>query len=203
MPPVPSSLAWDDPYKPEKKMHDPFYKRLMPLIDHPQADIIQFVWEREGQGHPGVDVAMLLTACGNVIEYLADLAETDPPEAWEPRPIPEPVGWDSLSNEERSFLEAALAAVQLRVPGVRLILFGSRAAGTARPASDYDVWFVFPDKTPDPHQGQAVGEVDSLARARDIELDVSKSTESDWQHPQEVSRPLIERIKKSGVEVPG
>ena len=85
---------------------------------------------------------------------------------------------------------------------MRLVLFGSRAAGTAGPASDYDVLFVFPDKTSEELQGQAIGEVDSLARARGIELDVSKATESDWQHPPEVSRPLIGRIKKSGVEVP-
>jgi predicted nucleotidyltransferase len=196
-------MSWDDPYKPGKKMHKPFYERLMPLIDQPQAEVIRFVWEREGQGRPGVDVAQLLAACGNVIEYLADLAASEPPEGWEPRPIPEPVGWDSLSDEERSFLAAALQAARLSVPGVRLVLFGSRAAGTAEPTSDYDVLFVFPDETKDQQQGQVVGEVDSLARARDIELDVEKSAAGDWQHPPEVSRPLIDRIKQSGVEVPG
>jgi predicted nucleotidyltransferase len=196
-------MAWGDPYKPGQKMHNPFYERLVPLIDQPQAEVIRLVWESEGQGRPGVDVAQLLGACNNVIEYLADLAARDPPEGWEPPPIPEPLGWDSLSDDERSFLAAALQAARLWVPGVRLVLFGSRAAGTAGPTSDYDVLFVFPDKTADQLQGQAIGEVDSLARARGIELDVSKTTKSDWQHPQEASRPLIGRIKKSGVEVPG
>ena len=196
-------MAWDDPYKPGKKMHNPFYERLVPLIDQSQAEVIRFVWEREGQGRPGVDIAMLLTGCGNVVEYLVGLVASDPPEGWKPRPIPEPVGWDGLSDEERAFLAAALQAARLWVPSVRLVLFGSRAAGAAKPTSDCDVFFVFPDKTADELQGQAIGEVDSLARARGIELDVSKSTESDWQHPQEVNRPLIGRIKKSGVEAPG
>ena len=94
-------MAWDDPYKPGKKMHDPFYERLVPLIDQPRAEVIRFVWEREGRGRPHIEVAMLLAACGNVIECLAGLAETDPPAGWEPRPIPGPVGWGSLYDEER------------------------------------------------------------------------------------------------------
>jgi predicted nucleotidyltransferase len=196
-------MAWDDPYKPGKKMHNPFYDRLMPLINQPQAELIRFVWEREGRGRPDIDVDRLLAACDNVIEYLADLAASEPPAGWELRPIPEPVGWDSLSDEERSFLEAALQAARLWVPGVRLVLFGSRAGGTAGPTSDYDVLFVFPDQAQDQRQGQAIGEVDSLARALGIELDVEKSAAGDWQHPPEVSRPLIGRIKQSGIEVPG
>jgi hypothetical protein len=51
---------------------------------------------------------MLLTACGNVIEYLTGLAASDPPEACEPRPNQDPAGRAGLSNKERSSLAAAL-----------------------------------------------------------------------------------------------
>lgn len=196
-------MAWDDPYKPDKKMHEPFYDRLSPLIDESAVTLIRFVWEREGQGRPDLDVAALLAACCNTVEYLGRLAASAPPARWQPRPIPEPVGWNGLSADERSFLTDALLAARQWVPVVRLVLFGSRAAGIANPTSDFDVLFIFPDGTSDELQGQANGEVNGLARQRGIELDAQKATAADWQHPAEVSRPLVERIKKSGIEVLG
>ncbi len=196
-------MAWYDPYKPEKKMHQPFYERLSPLIDQSAVTIIRFVWEREGQGRPDLDVATLLAACGKAIDHLDALANGDPAQGWQPRPIPEPVGWDGLAAGERSFLTAAMTAARSWVSGVRLVLFGSRAAGTSSPTSDFDVLFIFPDGTSDELQRQAIGEVSVLARRRGIELDAPKSTAAHWEHPAEVSRPFIERIKKSGIEVAG
>lgn len=43
---------------------------------------------------------------------------------------------DDLSDEKRHVLRQALAAADRKVPAVRLVFFGSRAAGTAQPDSD-------------------------------------------------------------------
>ena len=113
-----------------------------------------------------------------------------------------PVKWDELSGEEHYFLRAALAAAQRKCSRVRLMIFGSRAAGSAQPGSVYDLFFVFPDCTSSQEQEQSVGEVSNLARARGVEIDTEKSTESEWGYNLEADRSLIDQIKACSVEVP-
>jgi nucleotidyltransferase-like protein len=86
-------------------------------------------------------------------------------------------------------------------PGVRLILFGSRAVGTAGLSSDYDIFFIFPNQTADWQRPQSIGSVSSLAIARGIGLSVESASDEEWLSPPEV-RPLIERVKAKGIEVP-
>jgi predicted nucleotidyltransferase len=195
-------MAWDEPHAPEKKMHQSFDKRLAPHVDPAMALLVQAVWEREGQGQTEVAVEQLLDACSTAIDYFAGLAKSPAPASWEPLPIPEPVGWDGLSDEERQFLQTGLAAATEQAPGVRLILFGSRAAGTARPDSDYDLFFIFANQTADWQRPQSRGSVSSLAMGRSIKLSIESASEEEWLNPPEVSRPLIERVKVSGIEVP-
>jgi hypothetical protein len=107
-----------------------------------------------------------------------------------------------LSDEERQFLQEALPTASEWVPGVRLIFFGSRAVGTAGPDSDYDIFFIFPNQMADWRRPQFIGSVSSLAIARGVELSVEPASEDEWLNPPEVSRPLIERVKASGIEVP-
>jgi Nucleotidyltransferase domain len=172
-------MAWDDPRKPGPKMHQAFDQHLRGLIDPATAVMIGWVWQREGHGPPETDTALLLTACTNVIEYLANLANGAPLPGWQPRPTPAPIGWTSSDGPDRDFLQAALGATHQICPGVRLILFGSRAAGTAQPSRDYDIMFVFPANTPDDRQGQAIGEVNSVARRQGFEVDAAKCTDRD------------------------
>ncbi len=169
-------IAWDEPHAPEKKMHPAFDDRLAPHIDPAMAALVRFVWEREGQGPPDAMVDQLLQLCGGAIGYFADLAENPPPATWERLPIPEPVGWENLSDDERQFLSAALAASAREVPGVRLILFGSRAAGTARPDSDYDLLFIFPGEIAAWQRGQAIGSANSRAIGLGIEASVETAS---------------------------
>jgi predicted nucleotidyltransferase len=195
-------MAWGEPHAPEKKMHPFFGDRLAPHLDPTVVQLVQLVWEREGQGRPDADVEQLLTACRRAVDYLADLATNPPPAGWERLPIPEPVGWDGLSDEEREFLQEAQAAGAGPTPGVRLVLFGSRATGTARPDSDYDLMVIFPDRTEDWRRGQSRGSVRSLAMGRGIELSMESASQEEWLNPAEVSRPLIERVKATGIEIP-
>jgi predicted nucleotidyltransferase len=194
-------LAWGEPHAPEKKMHPFFTELLAPHLNQDVVQLVQLAWQREGQGQPDADVSQLLAACSTVIDYFADLAKSPPPAEWQPLPIPDPIGWDSLSEEERQFLREALAAAT-QMPGVQLCLFGSRAAGTARPESDYDLFLIFPSETADWQRGQAIGAASRLAISRGIKLSVEKASEVDWLNPQHVSRPLIERVKATGIAVP-
>ena len=41
----------------------------------------------------------------------------------------------------------------------------------------------------------------SLAIARGIELSIESASEDEWLNPPEVNRPLIERVKATGIEV--
>lgn len=195
-------MAWDEPHAPERKMHRFFDERLMPHVDPAMAALVRFVWAREGQGGPDSAVEQLLAVCRGAIEYFAGLAQGPPPTGWEPLPIPKPIRWNELSDEERQLLQEALPAAAEWAPGVRLVFCGSRAAGTARPDSDYDLFFIFPNQTDDWRRPQAIGSVSSLAIARGIRLSVEKAPEDEWRDPPEVSRPLIERVKATGIEVP-
>jgi predicted nucleotidyltransferase len=195
-------IAWDEPRAAEKKLHRFFDERLAPHVDPAVVLLVQLVWEREGQGPPYDQAEQLPSACREAIDYFAGLAESLPPASWEPLPIPTPVGWGALSEEDRRLLQEALSVAAQQVPGVRLILFGSRAAGTARRDSDCDLFFIFPNQTADWQRGQAIGSVSRLAMDRGIELSVEWASEADWLDPPDVGRPLIDRVKRTGIELP-
>jgi hypothetical protein len=195
-------LAWDEPHAAERKMHRFFDERLAPHLDPDVVQLVQLVWSREGQGAPADQVEQLLAASREAIDYFADVAAGPPPADWEPQPIPTPLAWNELSHENRQFLEQAISAAVQQVPGVRLILFGSQAAGTAGPDSDCDLFFIFPNQTAEWQRGQAIGPVSCLATDHGIELSVERASEADWLDPPEVSRPLIERVKATGIEIP-
>ena len=83
-----------------------------------------------------------------------------------------------------------------------MLLFGSRAAGTAQPTSDYDLLFIFPTVFPDGDYGQSIGNVGSLAMRQGIAIDAERINESQWSEPPRSRRPLLDRIKACHVEVP-
>jgi hypothetical protein len=177
-------MAWGEPHALEKKMHRFFSERMVSHVETEMAQLVETVWENEGQARPYTDVELLLAACRRVIDCFAGLAE-DPPMEWEPQPIPQPISWDSLSSRDRRFLQEALPAAAEWAPGVRLVLFGSRAAGTAGPDSDYDLFFIFPDQTEDWRRPQAIGSVSSLAIAGGIK--------QSWRGPPKASGLTLPR----------
>jgi Nucleotidyltransferase domain len=192
-------IAWGEPRTPEPKMHPFFEERLASKIDPTVAVVVQLVWEREGQGPPDGGVQPLLEGCHMVVEYFAGLATNPPPADWEPLPTPEPVGWGGLAEGQRQFLRQALAAAQTMAPGVQLMLFGSRAAGTARPDSDYDLSFIFPNQIEEWQRGQARGAASSVDRS--IKLNIESVSVEEWNKPP-AHRPVIDRVKATGIEVP-
>jgi predicted nucleotidyltransferase len=93
-----------------------------------------------------------------------------------------------------------LAAAQPWAAGTRLILFGSRAAGTAGPDSDYDLLLIFPNHIAEWQRGQARGSASSLNPS--VRLSIESASEDEWRNPPEVRRVLIERARATGIEVP-
>lgn len=74
------------------------------------------------------------------------------------RPAPAP----ALAQEARATLRAFAAAAATALPGVvhGIVLFGSRARGTARPDSDWDVAVVVDDAAArDPQVAEALSDV--------------------------------------------
>jgi hypothetical protein len=193
--------AWDEPYKPGWKIHRHFDERLVPFIDPSVALFVTALWSLEGSSWSDY-TDQIMDTCRQIIDSFEQLAINPPPADWQPRPISEPVTWDALADDERLFLQAAVGAAREVCPGVRMLLFGSRAAGTAQPTSDYDLLFIFPTVFPDGDYGQSIGNVGSLAMRQGIAIDAERINESQWSEPPRSRRPLLDRIKACHVEVP-
>ena len=193
-------IAWDEPYKAGWKIHRHFEERLAPCIDPSVVLFVTALWKLEGSDGSGF-ADQIIAACRQIIDRIEQLAINPPPANWQPRPMPQPVRWDLLADDERSFLQAALRAAREACPEVRLLLFGSRAAGTAEPTSDYDLLFIFPTAFPDRDYGQSVGRVVSLAMQQGIAVDTEMVNESQWSAPPQSRRPLVDRVKACHVEV--
>jgi len=193
--------AWDEPYKPGWKIHRHFAERLASFIDPSVVLFVTALWSLEGTSWSG-HTDQIMATCRQIIDSFEQLAVNPPSADWHPLPIPEPVEWDALADDERLFLQAAIRAAREACPGVRLLLFGSRAAGTGQPTSDYDLLFIFPNAFPEGDYGQSVGNVVSLAMRQGIAIDAERINERQWSKPPRSRMPLIDRIKACHVEVP-
>jgi hypothetical protein len=193
-------IAWDEPYKAGWKIHRHFDERLVPFINPSAVLFVTALWKLEGTEQSDI-TEQIIAVCRQGIDGFEQLATNPPPADWQPRPVPEPVSWDALTEEERSFLQAALRAAREACPDVRLLLFGSQAAGTAQPSSDYDLLFIFPDSFADRYYGESVGNVASLGMRHGIAIDAQKINESEWREPSRSRQPLVDRIKACHVEV--
>jgi hypothetical protein len=195
-------IAWGDPYKATPKLHPAFLDRVAPLLDATHVALVSAVWAAEGCCTPVEDVAVLLPRCGQAIDYLADVATCAPPDGWQAPPVPVPVGWDALSDDERAFLQEASVLAQYWSPGVRLVLFGSRAAGQARPDSDCDLLLIFPGDSEEARRGLSIGDVTILGGDNGLVIDTSSALASEWNNLDEASDPFLVRQKVAGIEVP-
>jgi hypothetical protein len=121
-------IAWDEPYKADRRMHRHFDERLAPLLDPPVPPVVDGIWACEGSGKPE-DVKAFIAAFQQVISIFTELATNAPLPGWQVRPVPPPVGRDALSDAERSFLRTALAAAREAGIQVRMLLFGVARGG--------------------------------------------------------------------------
>ena len=193
-------IAWNEPYKAGWKIHRHFDERLAALINPTVVSFVTALWKLEGSEKFDIP-DQIVASCREIIDGFEQLAINPPPVGWHARPIPDPINWSALSEEERSFLIAALRAAREACPEVRLLLFGSRAAGTAQQDSDYDLLFIFPTSFADRYYGESVGNVASLSMQRGIAIDAQRINENDWREPPPSGQPLVNRIKACHVEV--
>jgi hypothetical protein len=194
-------IAWHEPYKPGWKIHRHFDESLAPFINPSVVLFVTALWKLEGSDQFDI-TDQIIADCRQIIDGFEQLTANPPPADWQPQPIPEPVSWDALTEEERSFLQAALRAAREACAEVRLLLFGSRAAGTAQPSSDYDLLFIFPTSFADRYYGESVGNVVSLGMRHGIAIDAEKINERQWEEPSQSRQQLADRIKACHVEVP-
>lgn len=141
------------------------------------------------------------------LRQLLALADGPPPASWTDVPRLRALEWNDLPSEARAFLVAAKKAAEEFVPGLEVWLFGSRATGTAAPASDYDVMLVLPDSTPESLRGIAMGQVWSAARTAGVTVDHQFALASKWTSPSSLEEGddhlLFYEVRACGVRVPG
>lgn len=111
------------------------------------------------------------------------------------RPVGDPTaGWDFSSREAEVL--AAIPRLLAPLRPQRIVLFGSRADGTARPDSDFDLLVV--TETHDPARPPTVAARRLLRRLR-VPLDVIVYTPDEWEafrhHPQAFAREIDRRGK--------
>src|ERR1700689_3357488 len=90
-----------------------------------------------------------------------------------------------------------LRRIEARYPPEQIWLFGSRARGDARPASDWDLFVVVPDEVPE----AAIGPVASwrLRKESGVRADVLPCRPSEFADDRETLNTLAYAVVREGV----
>ena len=93
-----------------------------------------------------------------------------------------------------------LALIEERCRPVAIWLFGSRARGTARPESDWDLLVVLPDSVPFLEQDSLVDPI-QLRTLAQVDADILSCGESDFKTAQDIPNTLAYEIARTGYPV--
>ena len=195
-------VAWNYPVK-VPKVQGYFDSGMAAHLEATDADFIKAVWADEGTSHPDLDLSGFVTACTAVVDRLEALADSAPPSDWSPPPVLPSIGWSGLSNDDQQLLIRVRECAQEQCPQARIVLFGSRAKGTGRPDSDYDLLVILPDDIDQRVRSATMGCLYSLAKQLRKEFDREHVSLSTWQNPGSADRDFVEQAKNYGIEIPG
>lgn len=187
--------AWSAPAAKPDKLWTAFEEVMAPLLG---SDTTAWVRRVHSQA---IAPDVLLGDAEAYLASITSLSDRDPPVGWTP-PHRSALDWRDLAEADRTFLAAASAAARAWVPEATLWLFGSRATGTARTDSDYDVLLVVPNQAPDGDRGQAMGAIWMTARGHQVEVDHSCMTAASLRTPDGANATLAAEVRAYGIEVP-
>jgi hypothetical protein len=188
--------SWDAPVAKPDKLWSAFDDPIAGLLD-PEVT----TWAQQVRAVRPVLAATLLSAAGANLEAIIRLAQNNPPTGSCP-PERSSLGWNGLPADAREFLATALSSARIFVPDAELWLFGSRATGTNRDDSDFDLLLILPDSVSENLAGQAMGQVWQTAQTRGHFVDHQKIAAATWSEPDVVNTPLVNEVKRFGVRVP-
>ena len=104
-----------------------------------------------------------------------------------------------MMERDTYILNLILSKVKEMNPEAEVILFGSRARGTAKPESDWDILILLPDKIVSRNTEQTFRHA-----LVDVELETGEAfstfviSKFDWKNKYNIS-PLYKSIEKEGV----
>ena len=98
-------------------------------------------------------------------------------------------------------LKQVKAAVHALEPTAEIILYGSRARGTARADSDWDFIILLPSPLDKTLEGQIKERLYDVELETDTVLSSIIRSKQEWQSSQYAVLPLRQQIEKDGVPV--
>jgi len=104
-----------------------------------------------------------------------------------------------VPERDREILEACKREILRRVPEARVLLYGSRARGSASPESDFDLLVL----TPAPLSRETIRRVRDALYELELRYGVVVSTlfysEKEWRDPLRRATPFYREVEREGV----
>jgi predicted nucleotidyltransferase len=104
-------------------------------------------------------------------------------------------------SRERMILEQCKRAIQRLAPEARVLLYGSRARGTAAPDSDYDLLVLTPTRL-DP---ETIRRIRDILYELELEHGVVISTlfysEEEWREGRRRATPFYQEVEEQGIVI--
>ncbi|WP_084729240.1 nucleotidyltransferase domain-containing protein [Streptacidiphilus neutrinimicus] len=193
-------IAWGHPVKAGPKAQR-IFDTLGPHTPPALATAVVGIWAAEGQTDAKLPFDQLHALATAAVDSLHKLSNSTPPTDLAVPPSPQPINWEDLDPQDQVLLSTAAAEARKWVPDLQVRLFGSRAAGRARPDSDYDLLLIFPT-LPHPQQSLAIGDLTTHVRNHDAEVDRVELSAAAWTQPEPADELIVDLTRQCSIEVP-
>lgn len=104
-----------------------------------------------------------------------------------------------LSDSEQDLLERCRDLIRQVIPGAKVILYGSRARGDAKPESDYDL-LVLTKEPVNWHIEDAIREkLYTLELETGAVFSMAAFSEEEWNSPLYQAMPFSQNVRREGI----